>query len=80
MCLGARASGAKVALCARNQEKLEQLAGEINGNGGEAAAFKIDVGNEDEIKSGVKASSPSSARSTSWSTTPASRATNWSCA
>jgi 3-oxoacyl-[acyl-carrier protein] reductase len=48
-------SGAKVALCARNQEKLEQLAGEIKGSGGEAAAFKLDVGSEDEIKSVVKA-------------------------
>ena len=43
-------AGAKVALCARNQEKLDQLATEIN----EAAAFKLDVGNEDEIKSVVK--------------------------
>ncbi len=48
-------SGAKVALCARNQEKLDQLAAEINGSGGEAAAFKLDVANEDEIKSVVKA-------------------------
>ncbi len=48
-------AGAKVALCARNQEKLEQLAGEINGKGGEAAAFKMDVGSEEEIKAGVKA-------------------------
>ncbi len=48
-------SGAKVALCARNQEKLEQLANEINGSGGEAAAFKLDVGSEEEIKSVVKA-------------------------
>lgn len=47
-------SGAKVALCARNQEKLEQLAGEIAGNGGDAAAFKLDVGSDDEIKSTVK--------------------------
>ena len=49
-------SGAKVALCARNQEKLEQLATEINGKGGEAAVFKLDVSNEDEIKAVVKAS------------------------
>ena len=49
------AAGAKVALCARNQEKLEQLAGEITAQGGEAAAFKIDVASEDEIKAGVKA-------------------------
>ncbi len=48
-------SGAKLALCARNQEKLEQLAGEINGKGGEAAAFKLDVASEDEIKAVVKA-------------------------
>jgi 3-oxoacyl-[acyl-carrier protein] reductase len=49
------AAGAKVALCARNQEKLEQLAGEIGGKGGEAAVFKMDVGKEDEIKAGAKA-------------------------
>ena len=48
-------SGAKVALCARNQEKLDQLAAEIKGSGGEATAFKLDVGSEDEIKSVVKA-------------------------
>jgi 3-oxoacyl-[acyl-carrier protein] reductase len=48
-------SGAKLALCARNQEKLEQLSGEINSKGGEAAAFKLDVANEDEIKAVVKA-------------------------
>src|SRR5579862_8781982 len=48
-------SGAKVALCARNQEKLDQLAAEINGSGGEAAAFKLDVASEDEIKAVVKA-------------------------
>ena len=48
-------SGAKVALCARNQEKLDQLASEITGSGGTAAAFKLDVGSEDEIKAVVKA-------------------------
>ena len=48
-------AGGKVALCARNQEKLEQLASEINGAGGEAAVFKMDVGREEEIKAGVKA-------------------------
>jgi 3-oxoacyl-[acyl-carrier protein] reductase len=44
-----------VALCARNQEKLEQLAAEINEGGGEAAVFKLDVASEDEIKATVKA-------------------------
>jgi 3-oxoacyl-[acyl-carrier protein] reductase len=48
-------SGAKLALCARNQEKLEQLAGEIKAKGGEAEAFPLDVSNEEAIKSTVKA-------------------------
>jgi len=48
-------SGVKVAVCARNHEKLEQLAAEIHSKGGEAAAFKMDVGSEAEIKAGVKA-------------------------
>ena len=47
--------GAKVAVCARNQEKLDQLASEINGAGGEAAAFQLDVSHEEEIKAVVKA-------------------------
>ena len=49
------AGGAKVALCARNEEKLQQVAAEIAAQGGEAAVFKMDVANEEEIKSGVKA-------------------------
>jgi 3-oxoacyl-[acyl-carrier protein] reductase len=48
-------SGAKVALCARNLEKLSQIASEIAAQGGEAQAFKMDVASEDEIKAGVKA-------------------------
>ena len=48
-------SGAKLALCARNQEKLDQLAAEIKGRGGEAEAFPLDVANEEAIKSTVKA-------------------------
>ena len=47
-------AGAKLALCARNQEKLEQLAGEIKAAGGEAEAFPLDVGNEEAIKATVK--------------------------
>jgi len=49
------AAGAKVALCARNQEKLEQVATEIAASGGESAVFKMDVASEEEIKSGAKA-------------------------
>jgi 3-oxoacyl-[acyl-carrier protein] reductase len=48
-------AGAKVALAARNEEKLKQAVDEIATGGGEAAAFRIDVGDEDSIKSGVKA-------------------------
>ena len=47
--------GATVALAARNEEKLAQVAQEIEGKGGQAAAFRMDVSNEDEIKSAVKA-------------------------
>jgi 3-oxoacyl-[acyl-carrier protein] reductase len=46
--------GAAVALCARNEEKLNTVRGEIAGGGGHAEVFKLDVANEDEIKSAVK--------------------------
>jgi len=49
------AGGAKVALCARNQEKLQAVAAEIAAQGGMAEVFKMDVASEDEIKAGVKA-------------------------
>jgi len=48
-------AGAKVALAARNQEKLAEAVSQITGAGGEAVAVKIDVASEDEIKAGVKA-------------------------
>jgi len=47
-------SGAKLALCARSQEKLEELAAEIKGKGGEAEAFPLDVRHEEAIKAAVK--------------------------
>ena len=47
--------GALVALAARNEEKLAAVAKEIAGQGGHAAAFRMDVGNEEEVKSAVKA-------------------------
>lgn len=47
-------AGASVALAARNQEKLEAVANDIKSSGGNAASFKLDVENEDEIKSVVK--------------------------
>jgi 3-oxoacyl-[acyl-carrier protein] reductase len=48
-------AGAAVALAARNQEKLEELARTITAKGGQAATFAMDVGDEQQIKSGCKA-------------------------
>jgi 3-oxoacyl-[acyl-carrier protein] reductase len=48
-------AGAAVAAAARNQEKLNQLVSEITTAGGQAAAFPLDVGDEEQIKSTVKA-------------------------
>jgi 3-oxoacyl-[acyl-carrier protein] reductase len=48
-------AGAAVALCARNEEKLAAVANEITAGGGQASVFKLDVANEDEIKSVTKA-------------------------
>jgi len=47
-------SGATLALAARNQEKLQELVGEIEATGGKAAAFPLDVGDEEQIKSVFK--------------------------
>ncbi|HLJ86556.1 MAG TPA: 3-oxoacyl-[acyl-carrier-protein] reductase [Candidatus Angelobacter sp.] len=47
--------GASVALAARNEEKLAQVAKEITDKGGQAATFRMDVSNEDEAKAAVKA-------------------------
>jgi 3-oxoacyl-[acyl-carrier protein] reductase len=48
-------SGATVALAARNQEKLDQLAAEIASTGGTVGVFPFDVADEEQIKSGFKA-------------------------
>jgi 3-oxoacyl-[acyl-carrier protein] reductase len=48
-------AGATVALAARSQEKLEAAVEQITTAGGTAAAFKLDVSNEDEIKTVAKA-------------------------
>jgi 3-oxoacyl-[acyl-carrier protein] reductase len=48
-------AGATVALAARNQEKLDQLLREITASGGKAAAFALDVGDEEQVKSTFKA-------------------------
>ena len=48
-------TGATVALAARSQEKLDELAREITAAGGKAAAFTVDVNDEAQIKSACKA-------------------------
>jgi 3-oxoacyl-[acyl-carrier protein] reductase len=47
--------GASVALAARNRQKLDELAAQIGAAGGKAAVFPMDVADEEQIKSGVKA-------------------------
>jgi 3-oxoacyl-[acyl-carrier protein] reductase len=48
------ASGATVALAARNQEKLAELAQAIESGGGKALAFPVDVADEDQVKTAFK--------------------------
>jgi 3-oxoacyl-[acyl-carrier protein] reductase len=48
-------SGATLALAARSQDKLQQLVRQIEAAGGKAAAFPLDVSDEEQIKSTFKA-------------------------
>jgi 3-oxoacyl-[acyl-carrier protein] reductase len=48
-------AGATVAVAARNQEKLDDLVNEISGAGAQAAAFAVDVTDEEQIKAAIKA-------------------------
>ena len=47
--------GTAVVVAARNQEKLSELVSEITASGGKAAAFVLDVADEEQVKSTVKA-------------------------
>jgi len=47
-------TGATVALAARNREKLGQVAAQISAAGGKAAAFQLDVRDEEQIKAAIK--------------------------
>src|SRR5258707_4781646 len=47
--------GASVAVAARNREKLDELVGEITAAGGKSAAFVMDVTDEEQVKSAIKA-------------------------
>src|ERR1022692_2767919 len=48
-------AGATVAVAARNQDKLNELVNEITAAGGKAAAFALDVTDEGQVKSAIKA-------------------------
>ena len=48
-------AGARVALAARNETKLAEVAAEISTNGGTAEVFAIDIASEESIKAGAKA-------------------------
>jgi 3-oxoacyl-[acyl-carrier protein] reductase len=47
--------GTTIALAARNEEKLRLVQEEIESKDGHAVTFRMDVSNEDEVKSAVKA-------------------------
>lgn len=47
--------GASVAVAARNQEKLNEVVNQIAASGGHAAAFALDVADEEQIKATIKA-------------------------
>jgi 3-oxoacyl-[acyl-carrier protein] reductase len=48
-------AGATVALAARNEAKLADVAAEIAAAGGQAAAFALDIASEDSIKTAARA-------------------------
>lgn len=47
-------AGATVALAARNETKLAEVAAEIAAAGGQAAAFALDIASEESIRNGAK--------------------------
>jgi 3-oxoacyl-[acyl-carrier protein] reductase len=47
-------AGARVAVAARNEEKLASLVGEIEAAGGAALAVKMDVADAEQVKAGFK--------------------------
>jgi len=48
-------AGASIALAARNQQKLEAVAKEISGSGGQTGCFAMDVASEESVKAACKA-------------------------
>ena len=64
-------AGAKVALAARRADRIEELAGRIRSDGGEAVAIETDVADEAGARRSSRARESSSAACTASSTTPA---------
>lgn len=48
-------AGVTVAMAARNEAKLAEAAAEVEGAGGTAAVFTLDIASEDSIKAGARA-------------------------
>jgi 3-oxoacyl-[acyl-carrier protein] reductase len=48
-------AGAAVAVAARSREKLNEVVAQVTAQGGKAAAFAMDVAEEEQIKAGFKA-------------------------
>ena len=46
--------GATLAAAARNRPNLDELVAELTANGSKAAAFTMDVADEDQVKAGIK--------------------------
>ena len=46
--------GATLAVAARNRPNLDELVAELTANGSKAAAFTMDVADEDQVKAGIK--------------------------
>jgi 3-oxoacyl-[acyl-carrier protein] reductase len=53
--IGLAEAGAALALAARNEEKLNEVAQQIKAAGGQAEVFRMDMASEDDIKNAVKA-------------------------
>lgn len=50
MAIAMAAEGARVALVARGEELLDNVAGEIAASGGDASVFALDITNEDQVR------------------------------
>jgi 3-oxoacyl-[acyl-carrier protein] reductase len=48
-------AGATIAAAARSREKLNEVVNEITSNGGQATSFVLDVTDEEQVKSSIKA-------------------------